>query len=96
MNPLQSGQILSSSLPSEQVTPNVRPAMNLLELRASIPLVVVLHAASDGDECVGPASDESRLEFSRLLLNRLKVLAAALQQVKELRRMAANAPEVDQ
>jgi hypothetical protein len=41
----------------------------------------------------GPASDDSGLELSRLLLNRLKVLAAALQQVEELLRKGTEAPE---
>jgi hypothetical protein len=92
MNPLQSGQTLSSSLPSEQVAPSVRPILNRLQLRGSIPPVVILHTALAGDERMRPASVTDGFELSRLLLNRLKVLAAALQQVKELQRKAANAP----
>jgi hypothetical protein len=92
MNPLESGQILSSSLPSEQVTPSVRPALVLSEQR-SIPPVVVIHPALVGGECVRPSSNNSGFEGSRLPLRRLEVLAAALQQVEELQCMAANAPE---
>jgi hypothetical protein len=84
MNPLQSGQILSSSLPSEQVTPSVRPALVLSEQRGSIPPVVVIRPALVGDECVRPALLIDGFEQSRLLLERLEVLAAALQQSKNL------------
>ena len=91
MNPFQSGQTLSSSLPSEQVTRYVRPALVLSEQRA-IPPVVVLHPALVGGECVRPALCTDGFELSRLLLNRLEVLGAALQQVEELRRRAADAP----
>jgi hypothetical protein len=54
MNPFPSGHTLSPS-PPEQVTSSVRPAVNLLELRASIPPLVALHPALIGDECVRPA-----------------------------------------
>jgi hypothetical protein len=66
--------------------------LKLLESRASIPLVIVLHPVLAGDKCARPASDESGLDVGRLLLNRLKVLAAALQKVEELQCKAANAP----
>jgi hypothetical protein len=92
MNPFSSGHTLSSFRPSEQVTARVRPALNLLELRASIPPLVVLHPALVGDECARPASFTDGFERSRHLLNRLEVLAAALQQVEELGRGAADAP----
>jgi hypothetical protein len=92
MNPVESGQTLSSSFPSEQITPSARPALNLLEQRASVPPVVVLHPALVGDECGRPALLTDRFELSRILLERLVVLAAALQQVEELRRRAADAP----
>jgi hypothetical protein len=62
---------------SEQVAPSARPSLNLLQSRVSIPLVLVLHPTLAGDKCARPSSDDSGLELSRLLLNRLKVLAAA-------------------
>ena len=92
MNPFPSGHTLSSSLPSEQVTASVRPAVNLLELRASVPPLVVLDPALVGDECARPTSFNDGFGRSRRLLNRLEVLAAALQQVEELGRGAADAP----
>jgi hypothetical protein len=61
--------------------------------RADVPLVPVLRVEGSGEECARPATDDSGFELSRLLLKRLEVLAAALQQVKELQRMAAEAPE---
>jgi hypothetical protein len=88
--PSEQGPLLSPL--SEQVTPSARPALDLLQSRASIPLVLVLHPELTGDTCARPASDNSGLELSRLLLNRLEVLAAALQQVEELQRRAADAP----
>jgi hypothetical protein len=91
MCPLPSGQGPSFAS-SEQVAPSARPSLNLLQSRVSIPLVLVLHPTLASDKCARPSSDDSGLELSRLLLNRLKVLAAALQQVKELERKAANAP----
>jgi hypothetical protein len=39
------------------------------------------------------ALNESGFDLSRLLLERLEVLAAALRQVKELLRKAADSPE---
>ena len=92
MNPFQSGHTLSSSLCSEQVTLSVRHAVNLLELRAAIPPLVVLHPALTGDECVRPALLSDGFKLSRRLLNRLELLSAALQQVEELGRGAAEAP----
>jgi hypothetical protein len=92
MNPFESEKTLSSSLPPEQVPLSVCPAVNLPEQRASIPPVLVLHPALVGDECVRPASLTDRFELSRILLERLEVPAAALQQVKELRGRAADAP----
>lgn len=91
MNPFQSGQTLSSSLPSEQVTANVRPSENLLQLCASIPPVVVLHPALVGEDWERPAFITDGFERSRLPLRRRKVLRAVLQQVRELERKAANA-----
>jgi hypothetical protein len=93
MNPFPSGHTLSSSLPSEQVTASVRPAVNLLELRASIPPLVAFDPALVGDECARPASFTDGFERSRRLLSRLEVLTAALQQVEELGRGAAEAPD---
>jgi hypothetical protein len=93
MCPLLSGQGPFFALPpSEHVTPSARPCLNLLQSRASIPLVLVPRPALAGDKCARPASDDSGLELGRLLLNRLKVLAAALQKVEELQCKAANAP----
>jgi hypothetical protein len=93
MNPFPSGHTLFSILPSEQVTSSVRPAVNLLELRASIPPLVALHPALIGDECVRPALFTDGFELSRRLLNRLEMLSAALQQVEELGGGAAEAPD---
>jgi hypothetical protein len=50
--------------------------------RAAVPLVPVLRVEDSGDECARPATDDSGFELSRLLLKRLEVLAAALQQVR--------------
>jgi hypothetical protein len=93
MCPLPSGQGPLFSASSEQLTHSARPSLNLLQSRASIPPVLVPHIALAGDKCARPASDDSGLELSRLLVNRLKVLVAALQQVKEFQRKAADAPE---
>ena len=71
----------------------MRPSVNLLEQRTSIPPVLVLHPALVGDEWVRPASLADGFHLSRHLLDRLEVLAAALHQIKELRRRAADAPE---
>jgi len=76
--------------PSEPVMPGAWLSSNLLQSRASIPQVVVLVVA--GDRCALPPYDESGFDPCRLLLERLMVLAAALQQVKELQRKAADAP----
>jgi hypothetical protein len=92
MCPLPSGQGSFFAPPSEPATPSARPSLNLLQSRASIPLVLVLHTALAGDKCARPAPDDSGLKLCRLLLNRRKVLAAALQQVEELQCKAANAP----
>jgi hypothetical protein len=93
MCPLPSGQGPFFSPPSEQVTPSARPPLNLLQPRASIPPVLVLHIALADDKCARPAPNDSGHELSRHLLNRLKVLAAAMRQVEELLRKAAGAPE---
>jgi len=77
--------------PSKRDAPSARLSLNLLQSRASIPLV--LHPVLAGNKCARPSSDDSGLKRSRLLLNRLKVLAAALQQVEELERKEADAPE---
>jgi hypothetical protein len=61
--------------------------------RADVPLVPVLRVEGSDEERARPAKDDSGFELSRLLLKRLEVLAAALQQVKELQRWAADAPE---
>jgi hypothetical protein len=51
-----------------------------------------LDTVSAGDQSARPASYDSGFELIRLLLTRLEVLGAALQEVKELRRNAAEAP----
>ena len=93
MCPLPSGQGPFFSPPSEQVTPSALPPLNLLQSRASVPPVLELHIALAGDKCARPAPNDGGHELSRLLLNRLKVLAAVLRQVEELLRKAADAPE---
>jgi hypothetical protein len=93
MCPLPSGQGPLFSPPSEQVTHSARPPLNLLQSRASIPPALVLHIALAGDKCARPAPNDRGHELSRLLLNRLEVLAAAMRQVEELLRKAADAPE---
>jgi hypothetical protein len=93
MCPLPSGQGPFFSPPLEQFTPSARPPLNLLQSRASIPPVLVLHFALAGDKCARPAPNDSGHELIRLLLNRLKVLAAALRPVEELLRKAADEPE---
>jgi hypothetical protein len=91
MCPLPSEQGPPLSPRPEQGTPGARPSLTLLQSRAYVPPVLVLHPELAGDKCARPASDNSGLELSRLLLYRLEVLAAALQQVKELQRRAADA-----
>lgn len=71
-------------------TPSTRLSLDLLPLRPSIPLQLSVEFVSD--ECERPTSHEGEFEVGRLFLNRLEVPAAALQQVRELWRMAANAP----
>jgi hypothetical protein len=92
MRPLPSGQGPFFSPPSEPVTPSARPSLNLLQTRASIPLVSEFHTMLAGDKCALLALNESGFDLSRLLRERLMVLAAALQRVKELQRNAADAP----
>lgn len=56
-----------SFAPSEQVTPSARPFLNLLQSRASIPPVLVLHPALAGDKCARPAqtiADSNLVGFS--------------------------------
>jgi hypothetical protein len=92
MNP-QSGHAPSSSKCSDQVTQSTGPELMFQQSRAAVPLVPVLRVEDSGEKCARPATDDSGFELSRLLLKRLEVLVAALQQVKELQRRAANAPE---
>ena len=68
------------------------PSASLPQSRSTIPLVLVLRVEDTCAECERPSVDYSGFELCRLLLNRLKVRAAALQGVKELHCMAANAP----
>jgi hypothetical protein len=91
VNPLQSG-LTPSAFPSEKVTFAAWPSLNRLPSRSYIlPAIVPVKLADDADEC--PSTNYGGLELSRLLLPRLAVLPAALQQVRELQRIAANAPE---
>jgi hypothetical protein len=91
MRPLPSGQGPFFSPPSELVTSGAWLSLNLLQSRAPISLVLALAMADDKDAL--RALNESGFDLSRLLLERLEVLAAALRQVKELLRKAADSPE---
>jgi hypothetical protein len=91
VNPLQSG-LTPSAFPSEKVTFAAWPSLYRLPSRSYIlPVIVPVKLADDAYEC--SLHKLRRIELSRLLLHRLAVLAAALQQVRELQRIAANAPE---
>jgi hypothetical protein len=83
VNSLQSTLTLSS-FPSEQVTFNTCSSLNLPPSRACNPLVIELDTGLAGDRWAHPASYDSGFELNQLLLDRLKVLTAVLQQVEEL------------
>ena len=78
--------------PFNQATHGERSAANVPPSRVSVRQVIAAITLADYDGAL-LSLDTTAHELGRLLLNRLTVLAAALQEAKSLQRKAAGAPE---